>query len=207
MIAVPAEGVVKRIEASTGAKTSILSGLSYPNGLEVDRDNNVYVADQTTQKILRVNAYDQSDYEVIATGLSQPNGVILSPDETILYVGSFGGGKVYAIDRDPGGSGWLPHRTIFDSGGGDHGYDGINVDICGNVYFTEYIVGRVRRVTPDGSQVDGVVDLPSSWIPNLRWGNGIGGWDVDVLYVSDRDQGRLFALDMGIPGKKHVLIP
>jgi hypothetical protein len=28
-----------------------------------------------------------------------------------------------------------------------------------------------------------------------------------VLYVSDRDQGRIFALQMGIRGKEHVLAP
>ena len=29
----------------------------------------------------------------------------------------------------------------------------------------------------------------------------------NVLYVSDRDQGRIFGLEVGILGKKHVLAP
>ena len=69
------------------------------------------------------------------------------------------------------------------------------------------MTGKVYRISPDASQVDEVAELPSSWIPNLRWGVGVGGWDPDVLYVADRDQGRVFAIDVGIPGKKHILAP
>ena len=82
------------------------------------------------------------------------------------------------------------------------GFDGINVDICGNVYITEYGTGKIYRITPDGVGTM-VVDLPSFWIPNLRWGNGIGGWETDILYVTAYD--RLYALEMGILGKPHVL--
>ena len=36
----------------------------------------------------------------------------------------------------------------------------------------------------------------------MHWGSGVGGWDPNVLYVSDRDQGRLFAMNIGVPGKE-----
>jgi hypothetical protein len=34
----------------------------------------------------------------------------------------------------------------------------------------------------------------------MHWGKGEGGFETDVLYVSDRDQGRLFGLKVGVPG-------
>lgn len=207
VIAVPAEGNIKLVDPLTGAKSVILGGMAYPNGVDVDLQDNVYVADQTNSRVIRVNAYNPDDSELIATGLNNPNGVILSPDDMILYVGSFGGGVIYAIDKDPVTLTWGAPRILVQSPTFDMGYDGINVDRCGNVYWTEYIVGKVRRVTPDGATVSLVADLPSSWIPNLRWGHDIGGWRNDVLYVSDRDQGRIFGLEVGIPGKKHVLMP
>ena len=207
VVAVPGDGTLVLVDGVTGGQVVITGGLSYPNGVEVDSQNNVYYADQTTAVLGRINAYDNTDYEVIATGVSGGNGVILSPDEQTIYVGSFTAGKIWAVDRDPSGVGWLDKRVIFESPGWDSGYDGINVDACGNVYWTEYISGKVRRITPDGVQVDLVANLPSSWIPNMRWGNDIGGWDNGLLYVSDRDQGRLFALDVGIPGKKHLTNP
>ena len=24
------------------------------------------------------------------------------------------------------------------------------------------------------------------WIPNMKWGNGIGGWDLNTMYMQDR---------------------
>jgi sugar lactone lactonase YvrE len=203
------QGTLELVDGVSGAAITMASGFGYPNGVEVDSLNNVYVADQDANKIVRVNAYDNDDYELVAGGLTGPNGLVLSPDEQTLYVGTFAdwsGNKIYAIDRDPAG-GWMEERVIFSSGGGDGGYDGINVDICGNVYWTEYIEGKVWRLLADGSSVDRVATLPSYWIPNLRWGHDIGGWERDILYVSDREDGRIFALEMGIPGKKHVLLP
>jgi hypothetical protein len=206
VVADPENGAIVLITTANGAKTEIMGGVAYPNGLEIDADHNVYIGENDGDRVLRVNAYNPADVEVIARGISEPNGVILSPNEQTLYVGSFGGGVIYAIDRDPAG-GWMPHRVLYDPVVGDGGFDGINVDACGNIYITEYVKGNVYRISPDASQVALVAELPSSWIPNMRWGVGVAGWDPDTLYVSDRDQGRLFAIDVGIPGKKHILAP
>jgi sugar lactone lactonase YvrE len=192
------------IDGDTGGQQVVASNFTYPNGVEVDRQNRAYVADQTQGNVRMVDVYT-GEQGIIASGLNNPNGVILSPDEQTLYVGSFGGGMIYAIDR-LGDLEWADKRILYEVGL-NGGFDGINVDACGNVYITEYTTGRIYRVTPDGEQARMVVDLPSGWIPNMRWGHDIGGWRSDVLYVSDRNQGRLFALEMGIAGKKHVLVP
>jgi gluconolactonase len=206
VIADVGNGAITLVDASTGGKSLVLAGLAYPNGLEIDADDNVYIGENNADRVIRVNAYNPADIEVVAVGLSEPNGVILSPDGQTLYVGSFGGGKIYAVDRNPAG-GWMPFRVLYDPVGGDGGFDGINVDICGNVYITEFTTGHVYRISPDGLQTALVADLPSFWIPNLRWGLGDAGWDADTLYVADRDQGRLFAIEVGIPGKPHILAP
>lgn len=206
VVADAANGELVLIDHLTGAQTVLMAGLAYPNGVEVDADHNVYVAENDGNRVNRVNAYDPYDREVVAEGPQFPNGLILSPDQQTLYIGSFGAGKIYAVDRDPAG-GWQPHRVFYDPAGGDNGFDGINVDICGNVYITEWITGKVFRVSPDGQQAVIVAELDSSWIPNLRWGVGVAGWDPDTLYVADRDRGRLFAIEVGIPGNPHLLAP
>ncbi len=199
-------GELVLVDHVTGGQTVLMAGLAYPNGVEVDADNNVYVAENDGDRVNRVNAYDPYDREVVAEGVQYPNGLILSPDQQTLYIGSFGAGKVYAVDRDPKG-GWQTPRVFYDPSSGDNGFDGVNVDICGNVYITEWISGKVYRVSPDGKTAGLVAELDSSWIPNLRWGVGVAGWDPNTLYVADRDRGRLFAIEVGIPGVPHLLAP
>lgn len=194
-------GSLVRIDGVTGARVTLLSGLQYPNGVDVDADNMVYVAENSGAKVRQVDAYTGEQW-IVAQGLSQPNGVILSPDGNTMYVGSFGGGVIYAIDR-LGPTEWAEERILYDPPGGDGGFDGINVDICGNVYITEYTKGRVYRITPDGLIRNLVVDFSEFWIPNMRWGTGVGGWETDVLYVTAWN--KILALNAGIEGKPHLL--
>lgn len=84
--------------------------------------------------------------------------------------------------------------------GGHGGLDGLGVDACGYVYVTEYGIGKVWRITPDGVTVELLFDPPVAWIPNLHWGNGRGGFAVDKLYVANRDDAALYEVTVGVPG-------
>ena len=91
----------------------------------------------------------------------------------------------------------IPTGLVYDEHGG---IDGVNVDQCGNLYVTEYVQGKIWRFAEEGVEPELVVKLNSSWIPNLHWGNGVEGWERDVLYVMDRDQRGVFELKVGIEG-------
>ncbi len=316
-----------------GSTRTLLSGLVYPNGVEVDKDDFIYVSELDAGRIRRVNSDTGAD-EIIATGLSNPNGVSFSPDYKTLYVNSFGSGTIHSITVDDAGN-WsepvllgdvfeggseegctgleiddlcnagsraglckdngsggvtcsaegngsgpfvtacagvaigqscsvvLGNTTFagvcedfsgtracnpekspesvcqglsqgdacqaahaqfggynstcendfgflgcfpesFGGGGGRRGgLDGLTVDGCGNVYTTEYEVGFIWRFTPEGLR-EKVVELPSFWIPNMHWGSGFGGWSEDILYVMDREEGRVFELDLGVGEKDRV---
>jgi sugar lactone lactonase YvrE len=86
---------------------------------------------------------------------------------------------------------------VVQAGAG--GIDGLGVDACGNVYASEYTNGRLWRVSPAGD-VELLATLPSAWIPNIKWGRDVGGFSSDVMYVADRDLGRLFGVQVGVPG-------
>jgi sugar lactone lactonase YvrE len=79
------------------------------------------------------------------------------------------------------------------------GIDGLGVDACGYVYASEYVKGNVWRIAPDGT-TELIATLPSYWIPNIKWGRGLGGFERDVMYVADRQDGRLFGMSVGGPG-------
>lgn len=91
----------------------------------------------------------------------------------------------------------LPGGVTYSEHGG---LDGVNVDECDNLYVTEYIQGRVWRFDDENAEPQQVARVRSNWIPNMHWGNGIGGWERNVLYVMDREGGGVYALNLNIEG-------
>ncbi len=82
-----------------GIVTMVLGGLAYPNGVEVDLDGFIYVAEQNAGRVRRVDP-DTGTFTIVARGLLAPNGLSFSPDYRTLYCGSFGYGVVYKIPFD-----------------------------------------------------------------------------------------------------------
>lgn len=178
----------------------ILGGLSYPNGMDVDLDGHVYVAEQSGSRVRRINS-ETGEFTVLAEGLQAPNGVSFSPDYRTLYVGSFGGGTITAISLSEEME--TESVDLFYSGVGGGALDGMAVDACGNVYVCEYIAAVVWRITPDGESAEQLIQLgaETGWIPNLQWGSGFGGWDDHTLYVLDFSADRVFEVPVGVPDK------
>ena len=199
---VSANSLVK-VDAATGDKSTLLSGLSYGNGLEVDLFGNVYVAEQNSGMVRRVDGVT-GEFEVMATGLNNPNGLTFSPDYSRLYVGSFGGGMIYVIDVDANMDPVNVDTHVPQVGTGY--LDGMGVDICGNIYICDYGQIKIFRISPDGMTVEPVIDLSpdSYWIPNMQWGSGVGGWDPLKLYVLDIDPTRMYEVDLGVPAKQYA---
>lgn len=359
------EGRVQRVYEN-GSTDRLIGALSYPNGVAVDAQGVVYVADQNLGEVI---AYDPEtdDRRVIAEGLFNPNGVALGPGHQTLYVGSFGGATVHAIDltADAGAVlfGTTPVATTTPTGGDDaciglaegdecfldsglgacdaagacvlmldvgacagkvagdpcvtdtlglpnasvcadhpsgvlfcpevpadvvlacvgsavdepctardidrmcreswegilvcditpwtetayaacdglavddacvvldmeaytagtclqdpygygvvcspnwggYGYtfhgglDGMAVDACGYVWVTEYTLGYVWRFPPEGGEPELAVETDTFWIPNMHWGNGVGGWDTETMYMQDRSTDDLLVIPIGLP--------
>ena len=191
------------VDPLTGSRSTVFTQAGWPNGLEIDLDGYAYVTDFASNGfVAKFDPYNPSDSEVIIGSMSLPNGIILSPDDQIMYIASTNG-EIIAVDRDASGD-WEEPRLLIDAGGAPQG---IHVDICGNVYWTDGTTS-VLRVRPDGTGVEVVAELneaASGYLPNLRWGNGMGGWEVDHLYASDRFAEVMFDINVGIPGKKHVM--
>lgn len=182
-------------------KTLLIGGLAYPNGMDADDSGRITVAEQNASQVRRVNP-DTGEFDILATGLNNPNGVSYSPDYKTVYVGSFGGGIIYKIELDAQDKP-KPHQIFAQNFADGGSFDGMGVDACGNVYVCEYIAAKVWRIPPSGQGAELVVDLSNdtSWIPNMQWGSGIGGWDPEVLYVRDISSGKMYEVPVGVPGK------
>ena len=166
--------------------------LNSPNDLVVARDGTVYFTDpsfglentdnsplreQTFNGVYRVRANGQID--VMTREQERPNGLVLSPDEKILYVANSGGAFTgwYAYDLGP--AGLSNKRVFFDLAGvqGEGGADGMKVDLAGNVYATG--PGGVLVIAPDGTHL-GTIRPPEA-LTNVGWGE-----DGRTLYVTGR---------------------
>lgn len=93
-----------------------------------------------------------------------------------------------------------PSLECLPTSGTPGGLDGIAVDACGYVYVTEYTTGKIYRLDPSGGLAALAAVVDNFWIPNMHWGTGVGGFEKNILYVADRDDGGLHALEVGVPG-------
>lgn len=195
-------GSLVRVNADASYEV-VLGGFEYPNGMDVDLNGWVYVAEQSGSRVRRIDA-QTGDFTVVAEGLQAPNGVSFSPDYQTLYVGSFGGGTVTAVHLNPDMT--TDSVELFRANIGGGALDGMAVDACGNVYVCEYIAAIVWRISPDGASIEQLVQLgaETSWIPNLQFGSGYGGWESDHLYVLDISGDRVFDIDVGVPDKPRA---
>lgn len=200
------EGALKRVDPITGGDEVVVGSLTQPNGVEIGSDDRVYVSEFTTNGRVSWHDLATGDQGVVIANTFMPNGIVLSPDEQILYVGGSapnGEPAILAVDRiDQDTWDSANVRVVWQHAGGD--FDGVEVDVCGNIYTVEYTTGKVMRISPDGLNVEILADLddPNPWwveFNALRWGNGVGGWDPMVLYVTDRNM--LFPVEIGVPGK------
>ncbi len=121
-------GALVRVTPDGGRET-ILSGLAYPNGVEIHRDGWIAVAENDGAQVRRVDP-DTGEFVILGTDLFAPNGVTFSPDWNTLYVGSFGGGTVHSIPLDDEGAAGPPVQfgdtfdfTLKGGGGPPWGLD------------------------------------------------------------------------------------
>ena len=187
----------------TGSKTPIVSGLLYANGIEVDLEGYVYVAEQEGGRVRRIDPYT-GEFDMVVENLDAPNGVTFSPDYSTLYIGSFGWGTIHALPFDEQGN--PGQAELLVQGLGNGMLDGMGVDACGNIYICEYLAARVWRISPDGTVQGPLIDFSADtdWIPNMQWGSGIGGWQTDHLYVLDITAAKMYEVPVGVPGKPRA---
>ena len=140
------------------------------------------------------------DYDLMVAGCE---GLALGDACTTMYPS----GAWTGVCEDYSHAGWGIACSPWYGWGEKGGLDGMAVDACDNIYVTEYVSGRVYRYAPDGSEIELAHATRATWIPNMHWGNGIGGWEEDVLYVLNRDSGAVHALEVDVHGVAEAYRP
>ena len=106
----------------------------------------------------------------VATGLEQPNGIIGTPDGSLLYVADIDGQMTYSYQIEADGS--LSNQKRFVA----MGSDGMTLDEQGNVYLTG---DGVSVFDATGKKIEHIkIDEP--WTANVTF----AGPDRDILFIT-----------------------
>jgi gluconolactonase len=135
--------------------------------------------EQEVRGVYRVPAAG-GELELLFDDFGQPNGLCLSPDESLLYVNDTERAHVRVFERQPGGGyagGRVFAERISATDACDDGrVDGMKLDERGNLYVTG--PDGIWAFAPDGTRL-GTIEVPEV-VANLNW----GGDDWRTLYIT-----------------------
>lgn len=169
--------------------------LNQPNDLAIADDGTLYASDpnwaESTGQLWRIDP--DGTTTLLAKDLGTTNGIDVSPDGKTLYVNESVQRNVWAFAINPDKS--LGDKRLvrqFE----DHGFDGMRVDVDGNLYLTRFGKGTVVKMTPAGELLR-EIDVLGARPSNLCF----GGPDGRTVYVTEVEHRRLVAFRVDRPGR------
>jgi sugar lactone lactonase YvrE/enterochelin esterase-like enzyme len=156
------------------------------NDLAVRHDGGIYATDPFTKPGASSVWYvsPKGEKKVVDTGLAFANGLTLSPDQTLLYVGDMRSHWVYSYQVQPDGS--LKHKQKYyhlhvPDTAEDSGADGMRVDRDGRLW----VATRLGlQVCDQAGRVNCIIPTPNGKVSNLTF----GGEQFDTLYCTCGDK-------------------
>lgn len=165
-------------DPGTGKLTDVLTSVAntpfVPDDITVDKSGDMYIADYQgtpTAPTGRILLRTATGPAVVAlTGLSHPNGIVFTPDQTALWVDQDLSGTLDHVAEQlssPASTTPAPtlHTASYLNLGANAYTDSLTVDGQGNVYMAVYGAGEVLEFNSSGVQV-GKVMFPRS-VPNV----------------------------------------
>jgi len=169
--------------------------MNQPNDLAIGDDGTLYASDpnwsESTGQIWRIDLDGTTTR--LAENMGTTNGIDVSPDGKTLYVNESVQRNVWAFTITPDKR--LADKRLIRQFE-DHGFDGMRVDVDGNLYITRFGKGTVVKMTPEGEilkEIEVLGGRPS----NLCF----GGPDGRTVYVTEVEHTRLVAFRVDRPGR------
>jgi len=193
-----------RLHLGTGKLTPHLvrrntEGFKGMNDLTCDTQGNIYFTDQgqsgmhdPSGRVFRLRPNGQLD--LLLSNVPSPNGIVLSPDERVLWVAVTRGNCVWRAPLMPDGS--VAKVGQFFTSYGPSGPDGIAVDKVGNLAIANPGLGYVWLVNARGEPIGVWVSPTGTTVTNIAY----GGQDNQTLYCTESETGTILMGRLPQPG-------
>jgi gluconolactonase len=189
-----------------------------PNDLDFDADGNLFFTDpwgtgpgpNLTDQTGAVYLYSRDGMlrKIMDSGLF-PNGIAVSPDNNLLAVGDFRGGRVWYSTFQNGPTLGCPQcpkdpsRSTFSSvkAGtfipGNGGPDGMHYDVKGNLWAALAGLGGIVEINPRGL-ILGFVPIPNDDAATTNF--AFGGPDNQYIFLEGANSGTFWRFKAPYPG-------
>jgi sugar lactone lactonase YvrE/enterochelin esterase-like enzyme len=174
----------KRIVAYTKDGTeSVIAEEVGSNDLAVTRNNEIYFTEPAAKRVWFIDAAGRK--RVVHEGIESPNGVLLSADQSLLYVTDYRGKWVWSFQVQTDGSlaNGQPFYRMETSDESSMSYaDGLAVDTLGYLYVA---TDQGVQVCDQAGRVVGIIRRPHTGpLTNVEF----AGPDMQTLYATAGDK-------------------
>jgi gluconolactonase len=166
------------------------------NDLHIASNGDIYFTDQgqtglhdPTGRVYRLTRDGRLDC-LIDTGIS-PNGLVLDPNEAVLFVAMTRDNAVWRLPFMKDGS--VSKVGRFCSMFGPSGPDGMTMDKSGRLFVAHASLGHVFVFAPNGECVARIKSCAGPTCTNVA----IGGNNRDRLYITESATGTVLVADIG----------
>ena len=183
-----ADGKQQIVAYDEGGKATVIAEGLNSNDLCVAQNGNIYVSDPPKKQVwlIKPNGGKQVvDKNEGKGGLAYPNGVRLTPDQSLLLVADMRGQFIwsYHINADGTFAAKQPyHHLRLKDGVMESGADGMTSDSEGRLYVTTHLG---IQFCDQAGRVNGIISKPQNkWLANVVF----GGANFDELYACCSDK-------------------
>jgi gluconolactonase len=167
------------------------------NDLHIAKNGDVYFTDQgqtglhdPTGRVYRLRANGDLNC-LINTGIS-PNGLVLDPGESVLFVAMTRDNAVWRAPFMKDGS--VSKVGRFCSMFGPSGPDGMTMDAAGRLFVGHASLGHVFVFAPNGELIARIKSCAGGSCTNVA----IGGAKRDKLYITESATGTVLVADISV---------
>ncbi len=179
------------------------AGFKGVNDLIFDREGRLYFTDQGQTGLHdptgRVFRYDESQgkLDCLIDTCPSPNGLVLNPEETTLYVGMTRGNAVWRMPIFEDGA--TSKVGIFAQlAGGVGGADGLAMDVEGNLTVCDAGNGCIWMFSKWGQPLYRIQACTEGrTVTNLAY----GGPDNKSLFITESETGSILRAELDVPGQ------